>query len=183
MPKEELTESGIELWQEAVEDICSRRLRVYSVGEYVTETHRIHAWQSCPDSKNLLHSAASSATMEVYSNTTRKLNCYTKTLTCLQEERGEICSVDEIQHGVFCVTSTARRAPTAPISNSFLVLLHKLGCTWLWNHMQVERGMELILEAIQDGSLVSVTDGLYIRQLYRNLCLAAFVLECTKGHR
>ncbi len=43
--------------------------------------------------------------------------------------------------------------------------------------------MEWILEAIQDSSLVAITDGLYIRQLHPNLCLAAFVLECTKGQR
>jgi hypothetical protein len=49
--------------------------------------------------------------------------------------------------------------------------------------MRVEGGMEWISEAIQDGSLVAVTDGSYIRQLHPNLCLAAFVLECAKGHR
>ncbi len=47
--------------------------------------------------------------------------------------------------------------------------------------MQVEGGMEWILEAIQDGSLVAVTDGFHIRQLYPNLCLVAFVLKCAKG--
>jgi hypothetical protein len=48
--------------------------------------------------------------------------------------------------------------------------------------MLVEGGMEWVSKAIQDGSLVAVTDGSYIRQLYPNLCLAAFVLECVKGH-
>jgi hypothetical protein len=33
----------------------------------------------------------------------------------------------------------------------------------------------------QDGSLVAVKDGSYIRQLHPNLCTAAFVLECAKG--
>jgi hypothetical protein len=89
-------ESDFELWREAVEDICPSQLRIHCVGEFVAETHRIHAWQWCPDSNNLLHSVASSATMDVYSNTTRKLNRYTKTLTGPQEERGKICSVDEI---------------------------------------------------------------------------------------
>jgi hypothetical protein len=42
--------------------------------------------------------------------------------------------------------------------------------------------MGWISEAIQDGSLVAVTDGSYIRQLHPNLCLAAFILECPKGH-
>ncbi len=48
--------------------------------------------------------------------------------------------------------------------------------------MRVGGGTEWILEAIQDGSLVAVTDGSYIRQLHPNLCLAAFVLECAKWH-
>ncbi len=49
--------------------------------------------------------------------------------------------------------------------------------------MLVQGGMEWVPEAIQDGSLVVVTDGSYIRQLYPNLCSAAFVLECAKGCR
>jgi hypothetical protein len=119
--------------------------------------------------------------MDVYSNTTRKLKRCIKTETCPRNKRGEICSVEEIQPGVFCITSTARRAPTAPLPNSFLDVLHKWGCTWLWEQMLVEGGTEWVSEAIQDGSLVVVTDGLYIRQLYPNLCSAAFILECAKG--
>ncbi len=180
-PKEEPTEVDFELWREAMEDIFPSWLRVHSVGEYVNETHQIHAWQWCPDFNNLLHSAAGSATMDVYSNTARKLNRHTKMSTCLWEERGEISSVDKIQPGVFRIPSTAREAPTAPIPNCFLAVLRKWGCMWLWEHTRVEGGMEWILEAIQDGFLVAVTDGSYIRQLHLNLCLAAFVLECAKG--
>jgi hypothetical protein len=121
--------------------------------------------------------------MDVYSNTTRKMNCYNKMLTCLREERGEICSVDEIKPRVFCITSTARKVPTAPIPNYFLAVLRKWGCTWLWEHMRVEGGMEWILEPIQDGTLVAVKDGSYIRQLHPNLCLVAFFLGCAKGRR
>jgi hypothetical protein len=141
-PKEEPTESSFELWQEAMEDIFPSWLRVHSVGKYVTETHRIHAWQWCPDSNNLLHSATSSATIDVYFNTTRKLKHCTKMSTCLQEERGEICSVDEIQPGVIRITSMVPKAPTTPIPNSFLAILREWGCTWLWEYMRVEGGME-----------------------------------------
>jgi hypothetical protein len=130
-PKKEPTESDFELWREAVEDICPSRLRIHSVGVFVAETHRIHAWQWCPDSNYLLHSIAGSATIGVYSNTARKLNRYTKMLTGPREERGDICSVDKIQPGVFRITSTARKAPTTPIPNSFLAVLHEWGCTCL----------------------------------------------------
>ncbi len=36
-------------------------------------------------------------------------------------------------------------------------------------------------QAIQDESLVAVTDGSYIKQLYPNICSAAFILESRKG--
>jgi hypothetical protein len=166
-----------------MEDICPSRLRNHNVRDFVAETHWIHAWQWCPDSNNLLHSVAGSTAMDVYSSTAMKLNCYTKTSTGPQEERGEIGSVDKFQPGVFRITSTVPKAPTAPIPNSFLAVLRKWGCTWLWEHMRVEGGTEWISEAIQGGSLVAVMGGSYIRQLHPNLCLAAFVLECTKGRR
>jgi hypothetical protein len=47
--------------------------------------------------------------------------------------------------------------------------------------MSVLGGMKWLHHSIIDGSLVAVTDGLYIRELYPHLCSAAFVLECGKG--
>ena len=35
--------------------------------------------------------------------------------------------------------------------------------------------------AIEDSSLLAVTDGSYIKELYPDLCSAAFIMECTKG--
>ncbi len=168
-------------WQEAMDGICPSWLRVHSFGKYVAETHRIHPWQWCPDSSTLLHSAAGSTTMDAYSNTTKKSNRYTKTADCSWQKRGDMCLVEEIQPGVFRVMSTARKAPTAPFTSSFLDVLRKWGFTWLWELMSVEGGTEWVSGAIQDRFLVAVMDGLYISQLYPTLCLAAFVLECAKG--
>jgi hypothetical protein len=181
-PREEPTESDFALWREAMENICPSRLRVHSVGKYVEETHQIHPWQWCPESNILLHTAPGLDTMEVYCNTVKKLNRHTKTASGPQQERGEICSVEEIQPGVFCVTSTACREPTATPPASFLNILHKWGCTWLWEHMLMDGGTEWVSEAIQDRLLVAVTDGSYIRQLYPHRCLAAFMLECANRH-
>jgi hypothetical protein len=47
----------------------------------------------------------------------------------------------------------------------------------------VSGGTEWIRHSINDGSLVAVTDGSYIRKLYPNLCSAAKVLECSKQGR
>jgi hypothetical protein len=40
-----------------------------------------------------------------------------------------------------------------------------------------------INKLITNSTLVAVTDGSYIRELFPNLCSAAFVLECSTGCR
>ncbi len=39
-----------------------------------------------------------------------------------------------------------------------------------------------ISKLITNSTLVAVTDGSYIRELFPNLCSAAFALECSAGH-
>jgi hypothetical protein len=47
--------------------------------------------------------------------------------------------------------------------------------------MTVAGGITWIHKSIAQGTLVAVTDGSYIQELFPNLCLAAFVLECSHG--
>jgi len=158
-----------------VQDISPTRLRVHSVGEFVADTHRISPWRWCPMSNTLLHSSADSTTTEVYSNTTRKANRLTQTATIPRREDGDYCSVEEIQPGVHRVMSTARRALPTPAAESFLDILRKWGCTWMWEHLSLEGGSDWIPTAILDNSLVAVADGSYNRQMYPDLCATAFV--------
>jgi hypothetical protein len=98
-----------------------------------------------------------------------------------REVRGDICLVDEVQPGVFRIISTAREAQEPPSFTTYVEVLRELGCSWLWEHMSIKGGTGWIARAITDGSLVAVTDGLYIRQIYPYLCSAAFVLEYLHG--
>ena len=77
--------------------------------------------------------------------------------------------------------STTPMAEVAEPPATFLEVLKSWGNTWLWENMTVSGGTEWIQHSINEGSLVAVTDGSYIRELYPNLCSAAFVLECSKG--
>jgi hypothetical protein len=47
--------------------------------------------------------------------------------------------------------------------------------------MSITGGDTWVEESIADGTLVAVMDGSYIRELFPNVCLAAFVLECSNG--
>jgi hypothetical protein len=65
-PMEEPTEASFRIWKEAMENICSSRMRVHSVGEYIAKTHRIHPWHWCLDTNKLLHFIPDSKPMKVY---------------------------------------------------------------------------------------------------------------------
>ena len=95
--------------------------------------------------------------------------------------QGDICLVNKVQPGIFCITSMARKVQEPPGLATFVEVLREWGCSWLWEHMSIEGGTSWIVRAIRDGSLVAVTDGSYIKQIYPNLCLAAFILECSQG--
>ena len=63
----------------------------------------------------------------------------------------------------------------------FLDVLIEWGSTWLWDYLRLVGEESWLEEAIQDRTCLAVTDGLYMKELYPDLCSAAFVLECTKG--
>ena len=73
-------------------------------------------------------------------------------------------------------------SPPWPIPPAdFLDIVRGWGHTWIWDELQVTGSPDWIAKAITDNSLVAVTDGSYIKEHHPDLCLAAFVLECTKG--
>jgi hypothetical protein len=47
--------------------------------------------------------------------------------------------------------------------------------------MTVTGGVTWVHKSITQGTLVAVTDGSYIQELFLNLCLVAFVLKCSHG--
>jgi hypothetical protein len=101
--------------------------------------------------------------MEVYKNSVKKLNQYTKSLSSPQVVRGDICLVDEVQPGVFQITSTAQEAQESSEPTTFVEVLRKWGCSRLWEYMSIEGGTDWITQAIMAGSLGAVTDGSYIQ--------------------
>jgi hypothetical protein len=46
--------------------------------------------------------------------------------------------------------------------------------------LTVTGGITWLSKSVAQNTLVAVTDGSYIRELYPHLCFAAFVLECSK---
>ena len=51
----------------------------------------------------------------------------------------------------------------------------------MWKPLRILGNDGWIKEAIEGGTLVAVTDGSYMREMYPDICSAAFILECSKG--
>jgi hypothetical protein len=51
----------------------------------------------------------------------------------------------------------------------------------MWENLQWVGNDHWIAEAIEDGTLIAITDGSYMKDLYPNIHSAALVLECIKS--
>ncbi len=67
--------------------------------------------------------------MDIYRNTTKKLNQYIKSATLHRVVQGDICLVDKVQPGIFRIISTAREAKEPPSLTTFVEVLHEWGCS------------------------------------------------------
>ncbi len=76
--------------------------------------------------------------------------------------------------------STVPSVRPIPAPSTFLKVLQSWGNIWFWDHMSVSGGTPWLDKSILEGTLVAVTDGSYIRELFPNLCSVAFVLECMQ---
>ncbi len=72
--------------------------------------------------------------------------------------------VEEGKPGTMQFSSVASPSihPTPP--TDFLDVLCGWGQTWIWDDLRVTGGTDWIAHAIADNSLVTVTDGSYIRE-------------------
>jgi hypothetical protein len=90
--------------------------------------------------------------------------------------------VEQVSPGVWkvCLVTTSLDRPE-PVTN-FINVLRGLGHTWLWDDLKVTGGTSWIAKVIAKGTLLAVPDGSYIRKQHLDLCMVAFILECTR-HR
>jgi hypothetical protein len=99
-----------------------------------------------------------------------------------QREHKTICTVEpRIDREHYRLTSAVTKAPPATEPKTFREVLLLWGNTWIWDHLTIVGGDRWVYESIKDETLVAVTDGSYMRELYPKMCLAAYFQECSKG--
>jgi hypothetical protein len=126
--------------------------------------------------------------MDVYSPTTspeygRCPNCWMiSSQEVPAEDIGEICFIREARNQIIInVTShTPQCAPKIP-PRDFWDVIEGWGETWIWNNLKVVGDPGWLEASITDNSCITVMDGSYMKQIFPNICSAAFIFECGKG--
>jgi hypothetical protein len=95
--------------------------------------------------------------------------------------RGGPCTVEEAGLGIYRIISFTNMPLQITHPETFLDVLCKWGCTWMGEEMCLTGDDGWLAMAIQENTLVAVTDGSYMQELYPNMNSCAFILECTQG--
>ena len=164
--------------------LCPSRNTRTRLGLSIAPTHRIWDWRWDEGSGCLCQSSKDGETEEVF-QVEKKPNRFYYSETQPTTGQGIICSVEpthagQVQGG-WRLTPLAQEVTPALAPQTFMDLLQSWGNTWLWENISMAGGYDWLHKAITDGSLLAVTDGSYIRELYPNLCSVAFILECKIG--
>jgi hypothetical protein len=175
------TELDFQLWRDVMHTLCPSRCPHTGVGHFTAPTHKIWQWTWDNTYGLLCHASNDGGTKDVFV-AGRKPNRVHYLYTRPSCNKGTICLV-KLTHSCsgWLLISLAPAAILPSVPQLFLEVLQSWGNTWLWDNILIMGWFNWLHKAIWDGTLVAVTDGLYIRKLYLNLCSAAFVVECAKG--
>ena len=94
-----------------------------------------------------------------------------------------LCSTRPTRNNQLSVTSHTPAPPTPHTSNHFHEVLASWSHNHWWNGLKYSGSGTWIYQSIQQGSLVCVSDGSYIREMHPLVCSAAVIMECKDSHQ
>jgi len=173
------------LWQQALRQLVPAGGIQDRLGPFLRQSYKIWDWKLDDSSQTLFHLTAKGVDTYTPSQQARyanRTNRWEKTASQQQiATAGVACSVKTHSASIVSVASTVQSTNPTNHHSSFLDVLVEWGYTWLWDSLKLEGDENWILQSIQAGSIYAVTDGSYLKELYPDICSAAFVLECQQG--
>ncbi len=180
LPHEYPTDSDMMIWRNDMLSICPSQSHISSIGHFIGRLHRIWQWLWSKTESTLHCRNINGKTEDVFVSG-RKPNQFTYSHSQPSCVHKTICLVQPTLEGDhWHLLSMAPCATQNPAPSLFLEVLQSWGNTWLWEHMYVSGGVAWLEQSISKGTLVAVTDGSYVRELFPTLCSTAFVLELVK---
>ncbi len=149
------------------------------MGSYQREGHRLWKWRHDPTMDRLLCKGANN-TVDVYELTDRP-NRWVRTSAGTNGPLvGNLCLVNILQDGRAMITGSTESRPETNLLPSFLQSLLGENDQWIWNNLQITGDVNWLAAAVTAGSVLAVTDGSYMEDVYPDICSAAFIFECRQ---
>ena len=78
------------------------------------------------------------------------------------------------------IISTTVLPPPPREPTTFQEVLEEWGNIWMWEGLRISGDGAWMIEAIRDNSLVAVTNGSHMKDLFPNMNFCAFIFKCPK---
>ena len=183
-PNECPPQKDFTLWAKALRQIAPAGGIQDRLGRFRHKGYKVWDWRFEVRGRRLLHNTDEG--LEVYvrpeGRATRQATRWVLTEEVgTPTEEGLVCSVREATRGSKVIVSTADAPRPTAMPETMLEVLEDWGCLWIWSSLRLVGDDHWLEEAIEAGTCRAVTDGSYIKELYPNICSAAFVFECSEG--
>jgi hypothetical protein len=198
-PKQKIPASHLRLWKQVLLQLAPGGRRPTSLGKFVTPSHKIWDFLYDPEYDVVLKRVPEETEgMVLYEKEDGEMRGSGRTKylpgeTVFPSHQMHNCSVKQSADGSVRIRASCPPVQESTTPECFLDVLKDWGCTWMWKdlkitssigtglHSTLTDGGAWLYEAVEDNTLVGVTDGSYIREICPHLCSAAVILECTKG--
>ncbi len=180
-PKEKPARADFLLWNEALVQLIPPGGLPVRLGRCLHKGYKIWDWRVSREEGYLLHYKGT--TMDVYQPTSASSRRWQLTQEDVNTEvMGRPCSIREVGDNLRVVTSVAPAVDTVIEPSSILEVLRGWKQGWFWRKIEVIGDESWLIPAIEEGTVLAVADGSYIRELFTDANSCAFVLECQAGN-
>lgn len=186
-PRENPTSSDFKLWKDAIGSLTSGEGRITPpLGDYVVEPHLAMDWAVSED-KSVLHRKRDHFTEEMHDvfeplGAGVRIRHGTR-YVWTKSEQGvsgltHYASVTHEGEDIVKLHSTCRKLVTTEPGGSFKEVLRSFKNQSLWSCLDYDGNGEWIHRGLLMGSLCTVHDGSYMKELSERVCSAAVVIYC-----
>eukprot|EP00956_Cyclotella_meneghiniana_P010715 scaffold14988_cov36-Cyclotella_meneghiniana.AAC.2 len=182
------------LWRSVLLQLAPGHRRPRRLGKFVAVGHKAWNWRYEPRFETLLQQSGDDVIVyrRVDATGRRSRQEVYEQSEVIHDAvvQGRICSIEMCGSSTVKICSLTNPPPECENPENFLDVLKEWGHTWIWDGLQVSGAtgkgvnlipgddMEWIFDGIQNGTLVAVSDGSYIREWHPELCSAAMIMEC-----
>jgi hypothetical protein len=185
--EEHFTEADLVLWRAAVYSLSPASRPMLRVGGYQLTSHKIWEWRYNDAEQKLLFWRQWDGLVDIYvpSNLPGARGRANQWMLLQEAQRvpflGELCSTKRTAEDAVAIQCTTVESPEEAEPTGFLEVLEREGGKWMWDDLTVTGDRDWIVSAIRESTVLAVTDGSFMEELFPDVCSAAFILECSEG--